>query len=220
MTVKATLLTDRLMDYALATWSREDGVKRRLRDETAKLKAARMQIAPDQGQAMAVLARLIGARRALEIGTFTGYSALCVAEALGPGGRLVACDVSEEWTAIGKPHWRDAGVADRIDLRIGPAIDTLDGLVAAGGAGTFDMAFIDADKDNYDRYYERCLVLVRAGGLILVDNVLWSGAVIDPSRDDADTRAIRALNLKLRDDPRIDLALLPLGDGVTMARKR
>lgn len=215
-----TLNDEKLHDYTLATWLRDSDLKRRLREETARLTAGGMQIGPDQGQLMALLARSIRARRALEIGTFTGYSALCVAEALPPDGRLIACDVSADWTAIARRYWQEAGVAEKIDLRLGEAIDTLYRLIGEGQAGTFDLAFIDADKANYERYYEACLLLVRKGGLILIDNVLWGGRVADPAKQDDDTAAIRALNLKLRDDNRIDLALLPVGDGLTAALKR
>ncbi|MEO8558646.1 MAG: class I SAM-dependent methyltransferase [Rhodospirillales bacterium] len=209
-----------LYDYSLANWLRDDDIKRRLRERTAKLPNAGMQISPDQGQLMALLARSIGARRALEVGVFTGYSALCVAEALPADGKLIACDISEEYTAIGKPFWQEAGVADRIDLRIGPAIDTLHKLLGDGGNGTFDMAFIDADKSHYEEYYEACLQLVRSGGLVLIDNVLWGGSVADPKKTDSDTDAIRALNAHLHQDRRIELSLIPIGDGLTLARKR
>jgi len=213
-------LTDALYDYVVQTTHRDDDILSRLRDETSGLEYAGMQIAPEQGQFMALMARLTGARRAIEVGVFTGYSSLCVARALGEEGHLVACDVSEEWTAIARRYWEDAGVASRIDLRIAPATETLDGLLADGLAGTFDMAFVDADKANYDAYYERCLELVPSGGLIMIDNVLWGGAVIDEGDTSEDTEAIRALNVKMGTDERIDMALLPVGDGLTLARKR
>ncbi len=213
-------LGDDLHAYLLATGLRESDVARRLRAATAALPMARMQISPEQGALMQLLVRLTGARHTLEVGTFTGYSALVVAEALPPDGSVLACDVSVEWTAIGRRFWEEAGVVGRIDLRLAPALDTLDALLAQGAAGRFDFAFIDADKANYDAYYERALVLVRTGALVAIDNTLWSGAVIDPTRQDADTVAIRALNLKLRDDPRVDMVLLPVGDGLTLARKR
>jgi len=178
-----------------------------------------MQITPEQGQFMQLLLRTLGARRTIEIGVFTGYSALCTALALPADGQVIACDVSEEWTAIGRRYWLEAGVADKIDLRLSPAVETLDALLADGQAGQFDFAFIDADKDNYDAYYERCLQLVRPGGIIAVDNVLWHGDVIDPSKQDPDTVAIRALNRKLHLDPRIELSMLPMGDGLTVARR-
>jgi predicted O-methyltransferase YrrM len=169
---------------------------------------------------MALLVEIAGVRRALEIGTFTGYSALCLAEAMGPQGRLICCDLSEEWTSIGRPFWEEAGVASRIDLRIGPALATLDQLLARGMGESFDLAFIDADKEAYPAYYERCLDLVRPGGIILFDNMLWYGRVADPSDDEADTVAIRAMNDRLHRDERISLSLVPIGDGLTIARKR
>ena len=215
-----TLNNEKLYDYTLATWLRDSDVKKRLREETRKLTAGGMQIGPDQGQLMALLVKAIRARRIVEVGTFTGYSALSMAEALPEDGRLVACDVSKEWTTIARRYWQEAGVAEKIDLRLGEAIDTLYQLIGDGQGGTFDMAFIDADKQNYERYYEACLLLVRKGGLILIDNVLWGGSVIDPAKTDDDTTAIRNLNLKLRDDDRIDLGLIPTGDGLTAALKR
>ncbi|MGE0420981.1 MAG: class I SAM-dependent methyltransferase [Reyranellaceae bacterium] len=217
---KRTLLTGALDDYATANWLRDSDLKRRLREETMRLPWGMMQVAADQGQFMALMTRAIGARRALEVGVFTGYSALCVAEALPPDGKLIACDVSEEWTAIGRRYWREAELDHKIDLRIGPAIDTLDQLLRDGHAGTFDMAFVDADKTSYDGYYECCLKLLRTGGLMMFDNVLWGGSVADATKGSEDTEALRALNAKLHDDPRIDLALVPLGDGITMALKR
>jgi predicted O-methyltransferase YrrM len=213
-------LTDELYEYLVSVSLREPDVLRRLREETAPMERATMQIGPEQGQLMALLVQLIGARNTLEIGTFTGYSALVVALALPPEGHVVACDVSEEWTSIGRRYWAEAGVAHKIDLRLGPAVDTLDALLADGRTGDFDFAFIDADKESYDAYYERCLQLVRPGGLIAVDNVLWHGAVIDPAAKDADTEAIRALNAKLKDDDRVSLSLVPIGDGLTLARRR
>jgi caffeoyl-CoA O-methyltransferase len=213
-------ISDELYDYLLAVGLRESETARRLREETARLPAAVMQISPEQGAFMQLLVSLIGARRTLEVGTFTGYSALVVAEALPADGRVVACDVSEEWTAIGRRYWDDAGVAERIDLRLGPAIATLDGLLAERRHGSFDFAFIDADKGNYDGYYERSLELLRQGGLLAIDNTLWSGAVIDAARDDEDTAAIRAINRKVSRDARVDMVLLPIGDGLTLARKR
>jgi predicted O-methyltransferase YrrM len=179
-----------------------------------------MQIAPEQGQLMAVLARMIGARRAIEVGVFTGYSSLVVALALPPDGKLLACDVSEEYTVVAQRYWREAGVDHKIDLRLAPALDTLDGLLAGGEAGRFDFAFIDADKERYTDYYERCLALLRPGGLILIDNVLWSGEVADPAVTSPAVVAIRELNRKLHHDDRIDLSLLPIADGLTLARKR
>jgi len=178
-----------------------------------------MQIAPEQGQFLHVLTKLIGARNVLEIGVFMGYSSSWIALALPPGGKIVACDVSEEYTAIARNTWREAGVEDKIALRVAPALETLDGLIAAGQSGTFDLAFIDADKSNYSNYYERALQLVRKGGLIAADNTLWDGRVIDPKVTDADTEAMRAFNRKLRDDARIALTLATIGDGVTLACK-
>lgn len=213
-------LNDELYDYLLSVSLREPPVLARLREETAELPRAVMQISPEQGQFMALLAELMGARRVLEVGTFTGYSALVVALALPADGRVVACDVDEDTTAVARRYWAEAGVADRIDLRLGPAVDTLAGLLAEGAAGTFDFAFIDADKENYDAYYESALALLRPGGLVVIDNVLWSGAVADPERQDPDTTALRALNAKLHGDRRISLSLLPVGDGITLARKR
>ncbi len=212
--------SEEIYDYTLQVSSREDDLKKALREKTAALPESSMQITPDQGQFMAMLARMIGARTAIEIGTFTGYSALCVAEALPDGGRLIACDVSDQWTSIGKLYWETAGIAGKIDLRIAPALETLDTLERDGFAGAIDFAFIDADKENYDLYYEACLRLVRSGGLIVVDNALWGGQVIDASFQDADTVAIRALNQKIRDDSRVDASLLTIGDGVYVARKR
>ncbi len=199
---------------------REPDVLRELREETARLPRAGMQISPEQGQFMRLLVELLGARRCLEIGVFTGYSALCVALAMPPDGRLIACDVSEEWTAIARRYWARAGVSDRIDLQLRPALDTLDELIAAGRAGQFDFAFIDADKGNYAAYYERALTLLRPGGLVAIDNALWSGRVADPGENDADTAAIRALVGKMRDDARVTCSLVPIGDGLMLGRKR
>jgi caffeoyl-CoA O-methyltransferase len=213
-------LTDALYDYLLSVSLRETDLQRRLREETAALPMARMQISPEQGQFMALLARLLGARRVLEVGVFTGYSSLAVALALPADGRIVACDVSEEWTAVARRYWAEAGVAGRIDLRLAPAVDTLDALIAGGGAGTFDLAFIDADKTAYLDYYERALELLRPGGLLMTDNTLWSGRVADPEVGDADTVALRHYNEHQHRDARIDLSLVPIGDGLTLARKR
>jgi predicted O-methyltransferase YrrM len=215
-----SLLPDDIERYVGDIISKETPVQQRLRAETAKLPMAGMQIGPDQGALLALLVRLIGAKRTIEIGTFTGYSALAVAQALPKDGKVIACDVNKEWTAIGQRYWKEAGVADRIELRLGPAVETLKGLLAAGGAESFDFAFIDADKSNYDAYYELCLQLIRPNGLIAVDNVLWSGAVLNEKKRDADTDALRALNLKIRDDGRVDSVLLTVGDGLTLARKR
>jgi len=213
-------LTDAIVNYINDVSLRDDDILRQLRDETSRMTMGGMQIGPDQGQFMALLVRLIGARKCLEVGTFTGYSSLVVALALPPEGKVVCCDVSEEYTSVARRYWAMAGVADKIDLHLAPAADTLNRLLADGEAGTFDFGFIDADKANYDSYYEAALKLVRQGGLIAIDNVLWSGAVADPARNDADTTALRALNRKLRDDTRIDLSMLTIGDGVTLARIR
>jgi predicted O-methyltransferase YrrM len=213
-------LSEALQAYVDRHGAREHPVQAELRAATAGMKHALMQIGPDQASFMQLLVKLIGARRTLEIGVFTGYSALAVALALPDDGRIVACDVSEEWTAVGRRHWEKAGVAGKIDLRLGRALTTLDKLVAEGAAGTFDFAFIDADKQGYAAYYERCLVLLRRGGLIAVDNTLWSGAVIDPKDTSADTVALRAFNEALAGDARIDLAMLTVGDGLTLAMKR
>ena len=220
MSERTLTITDGLYAYLMDQGLRESAVARRLREVTATLPRARMQISPEQGAFMQMLIRLLGARRTLEVGTFTGYSALMVAEALPADGRIIACDVSDEWTAIGRPFWEEAGVADRIDLRLGPAIGTLDGLLVAGAQGSLDFAFIDADKSSYDAYYERALRLLRPGGLIAVDNTLWKGAVADAACQDADTLAIRQLNRKICGDARVDMVLLPIGDGLTLARKR
>ena len=220
MTARALRLDARLLGYLAAHGARETPVQKALRRETARLPQAQMQIGAEQGALMQILVRLMGARRCLEIGTFTGYSALAVALALPPGGRIVCCDLSESWTAIARRYWKRAGVARKIDLRLAPALATLDRLLAEGCAGQFDFAFIDADKSNYLNYYERCLRLVRRGGLILADNTLWGGSVADPRNRTVDTRAIRAFNRKLLRDARVDMALLPVGDGLTLARKR
>ena len=213
-------ISGELSAYVDDNWLRDSPLKRRLREATAKLPQAGMQISAHQGQQMAVLARAIGATRAVEVGTFTGYSALCVAEALPPDGKLWCCDVSDEWTRVGRPYWKEAGVEGRIELTIGPALKTLDGLLAQGLGGKLDMAFIDANKNDYDGYYERCLALLRRGGLILIDNVLWGGSVTDRNDQSADTTAIRALNAKLASDERVDLTLFAVGDGMTCALKR
>lgn len=207
-------------DYVDANWLREPPLRRRLREETATLPRAGMQISAHQGQQITLLARAIGARRAVEVGTFTGYSSLCIAEALPADGKLWCCDVSPEWTKVARRYWKEAGVENRIELTIGPALATLDWLLAQGLTGQLDLAFIDANKDEYDAYYERCLKLVRPGGLVLIDNVLWGGSVADPAEVDRDTQALRALNAKLVADRRVDLALLAVGDGMTCALKR
>jgi caffeoyl-CoA O-methyltransferase len=213
-------LDDDVYRYLLKVSLRETPELAALRRRTADHPMAEMQIAPEQGQFMALLVRLIGARRCLEVGVFTGYSSLAVAEALPADGRIVACDVSEEYTAIARESWDRAGVADKIDLRLAPALETLDALLAAGDAGSFDFAFIDADKVNYQGYYERSLALIRPGGLVAVDNTLWSGSLVEPSEDDANAQALAAFNARLLGDERVDLSLLPLADGLTLARKR
>lgn len=220
MSNRTVSLDDRLYDYLLAVSVREPRVLQELREETSRLPSAGMQISPEQGQFMRLLAELIGARRTLEIGVFTGYSALCVAQALPPDGELVACDVSEEYTSVARRYWQRAGLEQRIRLELGPALVTLDRRLAAGEAGSYDFAFIDADKENYQAYYERCLQLLRQGGLIAIDNVLWGGAVADPDNQKSSTLAIRALNSKLVEDPRVSVSLVPIGDGLFLARKR
>jgi predicted O-methyltransferase YrrM len=218
MSNRPLAIDDRLYQYIIDVAVQETPAQLALREATRDHPASVMQIAPDQGQFMSFLVKLIGARQIVEIGTFTGYSALCMAQALPDDGQLVCCDISEEYTAVGRPFWSQAGVAERIDLRIAPALDTLDALAAEGRS--FDMAFIDADKENYAHYFERCLRLVRAGGLILFDNTLWSGQVADPRCDDPDTLALRALNNALSSDPRVDIALATIADGLTLARVR
>ena len=213
-------LSPELSDYLRSVAVRDSGLHLRLRNETAKMPGAGMQISPEQGELMALLVRLMGARRCLEVGVFTGYSSLVVAEALPADGRLIACDVNADTTAIARRYWHEAGVAHKIDLRIAPALDTLDGLIDKGQGGRFDFAFIDADKPNYDGYYERALTLLRPDGLVAIDNALWSGAVADPAKDDANTNAIRALNRKIHADARVTCAMLPVGDGLTLARKQ
>ena len=222
MSTRSLNLDDHLLDYLRTVSLREHPEQTALRAATRNHARAGMQISPEQGQFMQLLVKLLGARRTLEIGVFTGYSALTVALALPPDGRLLACDVSAAFTSLGLPFWQRAGVAERIELVLAPALATLDARLADGEAGSYDFAFIDADKTNYDSYYERCLKLLRPGGLIAIDNVLWSGRVArpaDPARD-PDTAALRRLNAKLHGDERVDLAMLPIGDGLTLARKR
>jgi predicted O-methyltransferase YrrM len=213
-------LTSDLVAYIRNVGVREDADLAALREETAHHRHAIMQIAPEQGAFMGLLVRLLGARKALEVGVFTGYSAMVVAKAIGPQGKVLALDVSEEFTAVARRHWAKAGIADRIELRLRPAAQSLKELMAAGAADTFDFAFIDADKPNYDTYYEYALQLVRRGGLIAIDNVLWEGQVVDPSDETAGTVAIRALNKKVHGDARVDAVLVPIGDGLTLALKR
>ncbi len=209
-----------LEQYLVKHGVREPEILARLRDETALIPQHNMQIAPEQGALLALLVELTGAKRCLEIGTFTGYSSLIVALAMPPDGTIVCCDVSEEWTAVARRYWAEAGVADRVDLRLAPALETLDALLADGAEGTFDFAFVDARKSEYPDYHERVIRLLRSGGLAAYDNVLWGGAVADESKQDEDTLAIRRLNDRLATDERVTIAMLPLADGVTLARKR
>jgi len=211
---------DQLLDYIREVSVRESELTRQLREETGELEMAQMQVSPEQGQLMRLLAQVLGTNKAIEIGTFTGYSAICVAEAMPEEGRLVTCDVEEEWTAIAERYWERAGLEDRIELHVRPAAETIDALLEQGEAATFDFAFIDADKENYDRYYEGCLDLLRPGGLVGIDNTLWFGRVADPGVTDEKTEAIRALNDKIADDERVDPSLVPIGDGLMLARKR
>ena len=220
MSTRSIGLEPRLYDYLLTVSVREPRVLGELREETAKLPAAGMQISPEQGQLMRLLVELIGARRALEVGVFTGYSSTCVALGLPEDGELVACDVSEEYTAVAKRYWQRAGVERRVRLKLGPALGTLDQLLAAGQAETFDFAFVDADKENYAAYYDRCLQLLRRGGLLAIDNVLWGGSVANPEDQRSSTQAIRALNERLHADERVSVSLVPIGDGLFLVRKR
>jgi len=213
-------LDERVYEYLLDVSLREPDVLRRLREETASRENADMQIAPEQGQFMALLVRLIGAERTLEVGTFTGYSALVVALALPPHGRVTALELSEEYATIAGRWWAEGGVAEKIEVRVAPASESLDRMLEEGLAGRYDFAFIDADKAGYVDYWERCLRLVRRGGLIVVDNVLWDGRVADPANDEESTEALRAFNARVRDDDRVDLSLVPVGDGLTLARVR
>ena len=214
------LLPSPIYQYLCANSLREPATLERLREETAPLPRGRIQITPEHGQFMALLIQLMGARRAIEIGVFTGYSALAVALALPEDGRIVACDISDEHLGMARRYWKEAGVDSKIDFRLGPALATLNLMIAEGQAGSYDFAFIDADKTNYDGYYECALELIRPGGLIMVDNVLWSGRVADEREMSPDTVALRAFNTKLYKDSRIALSMLPLSDGVTLALKR
>jgi predicted O-methyltransferase YrrM len=214
-------LSETLHQYLLANSVREPEVLAHLRQETDRHPLSNMQISPEQGQLMGLLVQLIGAKKCLEIGVFTGYSSLSVALNLPDDGRIVACDVSDEFTSIARKYWQLAGVSDKIDLQIAPALETLDRLIANGEAGTFDFAFIDADKNNYAAYYDRCFQLIRQGGLILVDNVLWYGRVVDPTMDDDNrTQAIKQINQQIYHDDRVQISLIPIGDGLTIARKK
>ena len=220
MSARTINMTEPLYDYLLSVNRPLTDVLRRLREETLSLPMAMMQISVEQGRFMALLVELMGVRKALEVGVFTGYSALTVALAMPIDGKLIACDVSEEWTTIGRRYWHEAGVEGKIDVRIAPACETMDALLADGHAGTFDFVFLDADKPNYDGYYERALRLLRPNGLIAIDNTLWSGKVADPAVQDESTVALRDLNAKLKDDNRVTLSVLPIGDGLTLAMKR
>lgn len=220
MSNKTIGISDELAAYVRRVGTREPEVLARLREETMSMPQHNMQVAPEQGALLALLAELTGARRCIEVGTFTGYSSLAVALALPDDGRLVCCDISEEWTDIARRYWADAGVADKVDLRIAPATETLDAMIAAGEEASYDFAFVDADKTGYAGYYERLLTLLRPGGLVAIDNVLWSGQVADESFTDPDTTALRALNAALATDERVSVVLLPVGDGLTLARKR
>ena len=220
MSNKTLNLTDELYQYLLKVSLHESELMAELRKETATLSMSVMQVSPEQGQFMALLAKLLGAKKVIEVGTFTGYSTLAIAQALPADGEVIACDVSEEWTSMARRYWEQAGMADKIDLRLAPALETLDGLLQEGRTGNFDMAFIDADKENYLNYYERCLELLRHGGLIMVDNVLWDGSVIDVSNQKTETVAIRKLNEHVYQDSRVDISMVPIGDGVMLARKR
>ena len=219
MTARTLNLDDALYQYLLDVSLRETPLLKRLRDETQALPMARWQVAPEQGQFLALLVKLTGARRLLEVGTFTGYSALCMAAALPVDGSLICCDIPGDYNAIARRYWQEAGLAGRIDLRLAPALETLGDLERQGGGEQFDLVFIDADKANYPAYLEHALRLLRVGGLALFDNTLWSGRVLESSPESADTRAIQALNRALKDDVRLDLSLLPLGDGLTLCRK-
>ena len=219
MSTRTLNLDDTVYQYLQSHSLREHPAQVALREATRTHPHAVMQISPEQGQFMALLIRLVNARRTIEVGVFTGYSALSVALALPDDGQILACDISDEFTRVGVPHWQAAGVAHKIDLQLAPAINTLDARLAAGEHGQYDFAFIDADKTSYDAYYERCLKLLRTGGLIAIDNTLWSGKVAAPS-EDADTQALQALNIKLHHDERVDMSMLPIGDGLTLARKR
>jgi len=220
MTTKPLCITEDLIHYVRAMQPDEPEILKRLGQETDTYPEAGMRIGWDEGRFLMLLARLIQARRTIEIGVFTGYSALCAALALPEDGRVLACDVSESWTTVARRYWREANVDHKIDLRLGDALTTLDGLLGSGLTGVFDMAFIDADKVNYQNYFERCLELLRPGGLIAVDNTLWYGRVIDQAVQDENTRAIRAFNERLRKDPRVEACLTAVGDGLTLAVKK
>lgn len=213
-------LTPEVYQYLVNHSVREPAILSELRVETHKLSDSRMQISPEQGQFMALLMEILGAKKTLDIGTFTGYSALAVALALPKDGKVFAFDLSDEWTSIARQFWQRSGAGDKIELKLGPAQESLQQLIDSGQSGTFDFAFIDADKANYDHYYEQAMQLVRAGGIIAIDNVLWGGKVADPDENDESTRAIRRLNTKVLNDERVNISMLPIGDGLTLARKR
>ncbi|HEX2236877.1 MAG TPA: class I SAM-dependent methyltransferase [Gammaproteobacteria bacterium] len=220
MSNRTLTIDERIYDYLLSISVKEPALLGRLREQTAQDPLANMQIAPEQGRFMALLVELLGVRHAIEIGTYTGYSALCIAMAMPSDGHLICCDTSEQWTAVARRYFVEASVADRIELKIAPALTTLDDLLAKGQMGAFDFAFIDADKENYENYFERCLALARPGGLIAVDNTLWGGSVADPENQEPSTQAIRRFNEKLYNDERVSLSLVPIGDGLTLARKK
>jgi predicted O-methyltransferase YrrM len=220
MTPRTLGLTDPLHAYLLQVGLREPEALRRLREETLRLPGSQMLLAPEQAQFMALLAQLLGVRRYLEIGTYTGCSALAIAHAMHPDGKVVACEIDATFAAIAERHWRRAGVADKIELRLGPALDTLETMLAQGEANSFDLCFIDADKENLGAYYQRCLALTRGGGLMLIDNTLWSGSVADQDDRTPATEAVRQCNRTVHADQRVDMVLLPVGDGLTLARKR
>ena len=213
-------ITDELAEYIRAFSLREPELLGRLRQDTAALPRGSMQITPEQGQFFSLLIQMLNAKDTLEIGVFTGYSSIAVALALPSDGKLIACDISDEYTQVARRYWKEAGVTNKIELRLGPALKTLDGLIADGAAGSFDFVFIDADKQGYDAYYERSLVLLRSGGVLAIDNVLWHGQVADPQAMDPDTNAIRDLNAKVASDDRVIASMLPIGDGLTLALKR
>ena len=220
MSTKTIQITDELHEYMLAVSLREPAILRQLREETAGMEARGMQMSPEQGQFMQLLIHLLGAKRTLEVGVFTGYSSLCVALALPADGQIVACDVSEEYTSMARRYWQAAGVEHKIQLHLGPAVETLNGMIQDGQQNSFDFAFIDADKENYATYYEQALQLLRPGGLIGIDNVLWGGRAADEGVQDESTQAIRTLNRQIHSDERVELSLVPIGDGLTLARKR
>jgi caffeoyl-CoA O-methyltransferase len=220
MSSRTNVLDNRTADYVRdSSLAREGAVLARLREETAKMPNGFLQVSVEQGRLMAFLVATMGARRCIEIGVFTGYSALCVAQQLPPDGRLVACDVSDEWTAIGKRFWEEAKVADRIDLRLGRALDTLSALLGNGEAGSYDFAFIDADKQSYDDYYEKCLELLRPGGVMAIDNIFLRGKTFNPEAMDDRSTAVRALTAKISEDKRVEPAIVPIGDGLLLVRK-